>query len=147
MLHPEIREKGGAYGGGARHGENIFYFFSYRDPNFLPTLQVFKRAVEWVLEGRCTEQDLLEAKLALFQVLDAPVTSGKKGAAHFKSGITHEMRQRRRERILDATREELVEVCRQYLSGEVTDSVAVLGPAETDVPEGEGWEVSSSQLC
>lgn len=30
FLHGEIREKGGAYGGGARMGGGLFYFYSYR---------------------------------------------------------------------------------------------------------------------
>ena len=30
FLHGEIREKGGAYGGGARMGGGLFSFYSYR---------------------------------------------------------------------------------------------------------------------
>lgn len=30
FLHREIREKGGAYGGGARLGGGLFSFYSYR---------------------------------------------------------------------------------------------------------------------
>jgi Zn-dependent M16 (insulinase) family peptidase len=32
-LHPEIREKGGAYGSGAMSGEGLWSFYSFRDPN------------------------------------------------------------------------------------------------------------------
>ena len=31
------REKGGAYGGGASASNNVFRFYSYRDPKFAPT--------------------------------------------------------------------------------------------------------------
>ena len=146
MLHKEIREKGGAYGGGATQGDGAFKFFSYRDPNFLDTLDVYSGAIDWVLGGRLSEQDLTEAKLAIFQQVDAPVSTGRKGSAFFKSGITHEMRQVRRERFLDATREQLIEACRKYLSGDVLDSIAVLGPENSEVPAGEDWVVTSQDL-
>ncbi len=51
-LHREIREKGGAYGGGAGQSNGIFYFYSYRDPNIDKTINSFKGAVDWVLNGR-----------------------------------------------------------------------------------------------
>ena len=42
FLHRQIREKGGAYGGGARYGSGIFSFYSYRYAHmkvwFLPIL-------------------------------------------------------------------------------------------------------------
>ena len=40
-LHKEIREKGGAYGGGCRSGDGVINFFSYRDPNLHKTLNAF----------------------------------------------------------------------------------------------------------
>ena len=146
MLHPEIREKGGAYGGGATQGDGAFKFFSYRDPNFLDTLGVYNRSLEWVLEGKLSEQDLVEAKLAVFQQIDAPVSTGRKGADFFRSGITDEMRQVRRERFLDATREQLIAACSRHLSGDVLDSIAVLGPENSEIPSGEDWVVSSQEL-
>jgi len=45
-LHREIREKGGAYGGGASHQSGMLAFYSYRDPNVLPTLDHYKNAIE-----------------------------------------------------------------------------------------------------
>jgi Zn-dependent M16 (insulinase) family peptidase len=52
FLHREIREKGGAYGGGAGQSSGLFYFYSYRDPNVDKTINSFKGAVDWVLSGR-----------------------------------------------------------------------------------------------
>ena len=45
-LHPLIREKGGAYGGGCGISDSgIFSFYSYRDPNCDATYLNFERAV------------------------------------------------------------------------------------------------------
>jgi len=48
-LHREVREKGGAYGGGASAApvEGVFAMSSYRDPNVLKTIETFKNAAEW----------------------------------------------------------------------------------------------------
>ena len=52
-LHREIREKGGAYGGGAAAnvGGGTFTFSSYRDPNQAETLRAFDNAVAWAASG------------------------------------------------------------------------------------------------
>merc|ERR1712106_487293 len=62
-LHPEIREKGGAYGGGATAGSGAFTFYSYRDPKNLETFSVYKNSASWVLEEGISSQDVDEAIL------------------------------------------------------------------------------------
>jgi len=48
VLLREIREKGGAYGGGSRTSrDGVFNFYSYRDPNLLETYDAFKRGIDW----------------------------------------------------------------------------------------------------
>uniref|UniRef100_A0A8C6R7D3 Presequence protease, mitochondrial n=1 Tax=Nannospalax galili TaxID=1026970 RepID=A0A8C6R7D3_NANGA len=80
FLHTEIREKGGAYGGGAKLGHNgIFTLYSYRDPNFIETLQSFGKAVDWAKSGKFTQQDIDEAKLSVFSSVDSPVAPSDKG--------------------------------------------------------------------
>lgn len=94
-LHHEIREKGGAYGGGAFHQGNggIFGYYSYRDPNVLNTLKVMETAGKWAAERQWTASDLEEAKLAVFQGVDAPSSVNEEGMVMFVHGITDEMRQ------------------------------------------------------
>lgn len=48
-LHREIREKNGAYGGGASYSalDGVFSFTSYRDPNPLKTVSTFQKSAEW----------------------------------------------------------------------------------------------------
>ncbi|KAF9978441.1 Mitochondrial presequence protease [Actinomortierella ambigua] len=97
-LHREIREKNGAYGGGAGYAATtgLFSFYSYRDPSPKKTLQTYTDAVRWVLEGKkeFSEQELAEAKLSIFQKMDTPISPAEEGLIVFSEGITDEMRQR-----------------------------------------------------
>ena len=53
VLLREIREKGGAYGGGSQiHPNGLFSFYSYRDPNLLQTYDAFQRSVDWASAGK-----------------------------------------------------------------------------------------------
>ena len=67
FLHREIREKGGAYGGGASMGGNLLRFYSYRDPGAQATLNAFDASGMWAAEGSFADRDIAEAKLSVFQ--------------------------------------------------------------------------------
>ncbi|KAK7944639.1 hypothetical protein WMY93_000367 [Mugilogobius chulae] len=71
FLHGEIREKGGAYGGGARMGGGLFTFYSYSTP--------FPQSADWARAGQFSQQDIDEAKLSVFSAVDAPVAPSDKG--------------------------------------------------------------------
>lgn len=94
-LHHEIREKGGAYGGGAFHrgAGGIFGFYSYRDPNIPNTLKIMEGAGQYAVEKQWSERDLEEAKLSVFQGVDAPTSVSEEGMIYFLDGITDDMRQ------------------------------------------------------
>ncbi|KAG0345907.1 Mitochondrial presequence protease, partial [Podila humilis] len=69
-LHREIREKNGAYGGGAGYSPTggLFSFYSYRDPSPQKTLATYEESIRWVLDrASFTDQELAEAKLSIFQ--------------------------------------------------------------------------------
>ncbi|TGO58384.1 hypothetical protein BOTNAR_0182g00220 [Botryotinia narcissicola] len=116
-LHHEIREKGGAYGGGAysRGLDGIFGFYSYRDPNPLNTISIMRNAGKWAVQNEWTERDLEEAKLSVFQSVDAPQSVSQEGMTRFVSGVSEEMVQERRERLLDVTKEQVQTVAQKYL--------------------------------
>lgn len=94
-LHHEIREKGGAYGGGAFHrgSGGVFGFYSYRDPNVPNTLQVMRAAGEWAVRNEWSNREVEEAKLGIFQSVDAPTSVSAEGMAWFLEGIDDGMRQ------------------------------------------------------
>lgn len=54
QLHKLIREKGGAYGSGARLNpySGTVTFTTYRDPNTVKSLENFRRAVGEISEGK-----------------------------------------------------------------------------------------------
>ncbi|XP_065809409.1 presequence protease, mitochondrial-like [Labrus bergylta] len=142
FLHGEIREKGGAYGGGARMGGGLFSFYSYRDPNSVQTLSAFRRGVDWAKSGQFTQQDIDEAKLSVFSAVDSPVAPADKGMGRFLSGVTNEMKQNHRERLFAVTHQSLVEVAERYLGvGQRTCGVAILGPENEAIKKDPSWIV------
>ncbi|KAL4878439.1 Metalloenzyme, LuxS/M16 peptidase-like protein [Aspergillus karnatakaensis] len=141
-LHPEIREKGGAYGAGASNGpvKGLFAFTSYRDPNPVNTLKVFENSGVFARDRAWSDREINEAKLGIFQGLDAPVSVDEEGTRYFMSGITHEMDQRWREQVLDVTAKDVNEVAQTFLVEGTRRSVCLLGEKK-DWAEPEGWEV------
>ncbi|KAI2633927.1 Metalloenzyme, LuxS/M16 peptidase-like protein [Xylaria nigripes] len=143
-LHHEIREKGGAYGGGAymKGLEGLFGFYSYRDPNPQNTLSIMKNAGRWAVDKQWSAQDLEEAKISVFQSIDAPKSVNTEGMTRFVSGITEEMQQKRREQLLDVTKEQVREVAQKYIIDALSkksERIAFLGNKQDWVDN--SWEV------
>lgn len=143
FLHGEIREKGGAYGGGARMGGGgLFSFYSYRDPNCSQTLAAFRSGVDWARDGKFTQQDVDEAKLSIFSAVDAPIAPSDKGLGLFLNGISDEVKQDHRERLFAVTHQNLIDVAGRYLGiGQRTRGVAVLGPKNENLKKDPSWIV------
>uniref|UniRef100_A0A6I8NDF6 Presequence protease, mitochondrial n=1 Tax=Ornithorhynchus anatinus TaxID=9258 RepID=A0A6I8NDF6_ORNAN len=143
FLHTEIREKGGAYGGGAKLSHSgIFTFYSYRDPNSIETLESFGKAVEWAKSGKFTQQDIDEAKLSVFSAVDSPIAPSDKGLDHFLYGLSDEMKQAHREQLFAVSREQLIQATNTYLSvGQSTRGLAILGPENTSIAKDPSWVI------
>lgn len=120
ILHPSIREQGGAYGGGAicNAMSGNFYFYSHRDPNIASTIEAFDAAIQQIILGNFDDDDLEEAKLEVIQSLDAPVAPGNRGELAYswwREGKTLEMRRDFRKRLLAATREDVIKAVATHL--------------------------------
>ncbi|XHG00776.1 Mitochondrial presequence protease [Aspergillus wentii] len=141
-LHPEIREKGGAYGAGASNGpiKGIFAFTSYRDPNPLNSMKVFQNSGVFARDRAWSERELDEAKLGIFQGLDAPMSVDEEGTRYFMSGVTHEMDQRWREQVLDVTAKDVNQVAQNFLVEGSRRSACLLGEKK-DWAESDGWDL------
>lgn len=127
FLHRELREKGGAYGGGAS-SSTVFNFYSYRDPNVLKTLETFLSSIQWVSKGEFTDRDIEEAKLSIFAVLDAPDSPSSKGSSEWISGIDYEMKQLWRDRLFAVSRKDIQRAADKYLMEQAKKApVAVVG--------------------
>lgn len=148
-LHHEIREKGGAYGGGAysRALSGLFGMYSYRDPNPLNTMTVMQQAGQWAHESHFSDQDIQEAKLSVFQSLDAPESVSEEGMTRFLSGIDEDMEQTRREQLLDVTKANVQEVAQKYIAEQMpAATLAVLGEKGDWLHETPGWSIKSLQI-
>ncbi len=143
-LHHEIREKGGAYGGGAymKGLEGLFGFYSYRDPNPQNTLSIMRNAGRWAVDKQWSNQDLEEAKISVFQSVDAPKSVNTEGMLRFVSGITDEMQQKRREQLLDVKEDQVREVAQKYIIdglAKQSEQTAFLGKKQDWVDK--SWKV------
>ncbi|KAK9368204.1 peptidase M16C associated-domain-containing protein [Lipomyces kononenkoae] len=146
-LHGEIREKGGAYGGGATYSGagGIFSYYSYRDPNPMNTLTTISRAGEWALHNSWSERDLEEAKLSVFQGIDAPQSVASEGMIYFLHGIDDDMRQTRRSRLLDVGIADIKDVAEKYLVGKENEtSIALLGTTQEWINNENNWRIENA---
>lgn len=145
-LHKEIREKGGAYGGGSyfRPVDGIFGYYSYRDPNPVNTLRIMEQAAQWALGPELTKRDIEEAKISVFQSLDAPRAVNEEGMGEFVYGVTDAMKQARREKLLNVGLREARTAVGNWLVPRFTErgrpGVAFLGEEQPWFAE-HGWEV------
>ena len=134
-LHTAIREKGGAYGGGANQDSNIaaFKFYSYRDPRLTETLADFDRAVDWVLNNKHEAQQLEEAILGVIGAMDKPGSPAGEARHAFHNGLhgrTREKLQAARQRVLAVSLDDLKRVTETYLQTDKA-STAVITSAAT----------------
>lgn len=155
FLHPELRERQGAYGGGARvTGDGVFCFYSYRDPNHLQTLDVFDNSYQWIEKElpKITAQDILESKLGVFQAVDSPVPPNSKGLDEFLRGLSRDILMRFRADIMTVDQKSLLEVAEKYLGQKTKclSSKVVLGPKSkefnTNKRSGELWTVIDKEM-
>jgi Zn-dependent M16 (insulinase) family peptidase len=141
-LHHEIREKGGAYGGGAFANPlgGTLGFYSYRDPNPQNTLSIVGDVGRWAAQREWTDRDIEEAKLSVFQGLDAPVSVSEEGMSQFLAGVEYETQQERRERLLDITAQDVKSVAEEFLENGEGLATTVLGARQPWVKDNE-WQV------
>ncbi|KAH8556273.1 peptidase M16C associated-domain-containing protein [Umbelopsis sp. PMI_123] len=148
FLHREIREKNGAYGGGAQYAglNGLFSFYSYRDPKSLETIDTYSKAIDWIAKRKFSEQEMTEAKLSIFQGVDAPISVSQEGLLQFTDGISDDIRQRRREQLLNVTEEDVKHAAHQYLavpSESQQYSLAILGEQTDKINSENGWNIRS----
>jgi Zn-dependent M16 (insulinase) family peptidase len=120
-LHKKIREEGGAYGGGAVSNalSGNFYFYSYRDPHIVSSLNAFEESIHHVVKGQFDDQDLEEAKFELIQELDSPIAPGSRADAAYgwlEEGKTSMIRRAFRDRLLSATEGDIIAAVQRHIA-------------------------------
>lgn len=129
-LHKRIREQGGAYGGGSSQNtlSGKFSFYSYRDPNLFSTIKAFKESLTAIIEGDFDEQEIEEAQLEILQEIDAPDTPGSRAEIAYgwlKEGLTPEVRQQYRERLMKITKKQIQQAVEQHLLAQFNEATLV----------------------
>ena len=119
-LHSAIREKGGAYGGGASFDSNTgsFRFFSYRDPHCEQTFTHFERSIDWLLDHEHDPKQLEEALLGIISGMDKPASpAGEAVKSCFAElhGRTKAHQEALRAKLLAVRIDDLKRVARTYL--------------------------------
>ncbi len=132
FLHREIREKGGAYGGFAQYSseDGLFCFASYRDPHIVSTLDAFERASDFIRGSEnYGKEDIKESILQVCSDIDrpdAPGASARKAFARKLVGLTDEIRQEFKRKLLTLTLKQIAEAAQRHFGGDRPASVAVI---------------------
>lgn len=139
-LHPVVREQNGAYGGGAALTlDGVFNYYSYRDPNSRVTLDVFDETANWLSKNTdlVNDQNLFESKLSILQQMDQPIPEYMKGIDLFLYGLSYDIWQTQRERVLAVKKEDLIEVCQKYLTTDKWAAKCVIGEGSQNLKKGD----------
>ncbi|SDU62197.1 insulinase family protein [Desulfobacula phenolica] len=120
-LHREIREKGGAYGGFAIYNpeEGLFSFGSYRDPHIKRTLDVYKKACDFISNGDYSQTDIKEAILQVCSEIDKPETPGPAAMKAFYRDITKlddDIRRQFKDSLLKLDKKRIQDIAESYFT-------------------------------
>lgn len=143
FLHTAIRERGGAYGGGASQDSTIgaFRFFSYRDPRLAETLADFDRALDWLAGGDHAPRRVEEAILGVIASLDKPGSPAGEAKQTFHAelyGRDRARRERFRSRVLAVTLADLRRAADTWLRPEKASTAVITAPDRAAQLDGLG---------
>ncbi|MBO1924004.1 insulinase family protein [Thiomicrorhabdus sp. 6S3-12] len=145
FLHTAVREKGGAYGGGATYNPEAsgFVFYSYRDPRLLETYDDFARAKDWLMSAEATQAKVDEAILNVISAMDKPGSpAGEVKKAFFQElyGRTYEIRMAYRQGVISTTIEELRELADKYFKAERASYAVLTQAASQEMLKDQGFD-------
>jgi len=138
LLHPALRERGGAYGGYAGYQESAgaFTMSSYRDPRLAGTYADFATALVRVLDTAFTGEHLEEAVISVVQKLDHPAAPLDTVLAAWtlrQRGIDLAARRRFRAGVLGCTLDDVRVAVRRWLKDETPSRSASVGNVDQDL--------------
>jgi Zn-dependent M16 (insulinase) family peptidase len=138
LLHPALRERGGAYGGYAGYTESAgtFTMGSYRDPRLAGTYADFATALDRVLDTAFTDEQLEEAIISVIQKLDHPAAPFDTVLAAWtlhQRGIDVAARRQFRAGVLDCTLADVRAAVDRWLKDETPSRAASVGNVDQDL--------------
>lgn len=110
-LWNEVRVKGGAYGVACQfQREGDGYFTSYRDPNLSATIDVYKKAADYLENYDASEREITKTIIGTISGMDTPLTpnmKGRRSLTGYISGVTVEELQQERDQVLNCNLEDI----------------------------------------
>ncbi|MDR2801189.1 MAG: insulinase family protein [Desulfovibrio sp.] len=146
-LWDRVRVRGGAYGcfSTLDRLSGALVMVSYRDPNILPTLEVFDGAAAYLSRNRPDRAELEKAVIGAIGELDAyllPDAGGEAAFVRILCNDTEERRQRLREEILSTGPDDFAEFAEALADFAGRGPVCVMGGAGLERLAAEkGWSV------
>jgi Zn-dependent M16 (insulinase) family peptidase len=143
VLHPRIRERGGAYGSGATFasGTGTFTLTSYRDPRLAGTYEDMREGLRWLSDCPNDARLLKEAVLGVIAGLDSPGSPAGEARSRFTGdlkGSTPKRLNAFRSRVLATTVTDVRRVANAWLPSDGGVPSAVTG-VEQFTASGLGW--------
>jgi Zn-dependent M16 (insulinase) family peptidase len=135
-LYKHIRVQGGAYGGMSQYDltSGTFALLSYRDPNIVNTLNVYRGAADFASRNKISREELEKTIIGTIGSLDKPMDPSSRGyIAMIRdfTGITDNDRLKFRNNIFGMTPETLLEDASRYFAS-AGDSAVVAVYASQD---------------
>ncbi len=148
-LWEKVRVQGGAYGGmiGFSNFTGVLSYYSYRDPNLLPTIDVYDNVASFLQRG-VSDDDLIKSIIGAISDIDGYMLPDAKGYTAMSRILSHssdDYRQQKRTEILNATSADFVRFGEAVagLADYGRAVVTVLGSAEAmkkaNATRGENW--------
>ncbi len=143
VLHPRIRERGGAYGSGASFapGTGTFTLTSYRDPRLAGTYDDMRDSLRWLSDCPNDARLLKEAILGVIAGLDSPGSPAGEARARFTGdlkGSTPKRLNAFRSRVLATTVTDIRRVANAWLPIQGGVPAVVTG-VDQFTASGLGW--------
>ncbi len=135
-LWERVRVQGGAYGCSSSFDRysGDFGLVSYRDPNLMQTFNAYDEIPEFIASLDLTQDQLTKFIIGSVGHLDPPLTPDRKGSiamVEYLTGITLEMKQKRRDQLLSTRLEDLKGYAPLFEKIKESGTVCVVGNEDT----------------
>ncbi len=130
-LYKHIRVQGGAYGGMSQYDpmSGTFALLSYRDPNIVNTLQVYRDAMDYISRNKTSREELEKTIIGTIGSLDKPMDPSSRGyiaMIRAFTGLSDDDRLKFRNSILDMTPEQLQDAASRYFAAAIDSAVVAV---------------------
>ncbi|HAK45989.1 MAG TPA: peptidase M16 [Spirochaeta sp.] len=152
-LWEEVRMKNGAYGvyASVNGTEGLMTVSTYRDPNPGDNLNAFESALDAAVKGRYSETDLKKAIITVVGRDLKPLSPAEQSLIGFRRDlyrISDEMRQQKREAMLNTSVNDIKAAAESLKSGIAGSVAVVMGPEEllNEIAEQHSSEIRDNTL-